>query len=137
MLRHSFFRFLLVGMINTLIGLSIMFFCLKMFHWNYWLSTFTGNTIGALCSYFFNKSFTFRSRAKFMTSGFRFVLVIGICYFLSYKLGLVGAEWVFEQITIFPLNYVHDVAVVFGSSLYTISNYLGQKHFVFKKSLGE
>ncbi|WP_062109691.1 GtrA family protein [Bacillus niameyensis] len=133
MLRHSFLRFLLVGVMNTIVGLSIMYLCLSLFHWNYWVSTLIGNAVGAVVSYFLNKRFTFQSQAAFSTSAFRFVLVIVVCYFVSYKIGLVVTEWGLEKSLLIPMTYVNEVAVLIGSGLYTITNYLGQKFFVFNK----
>src|SRR5690606_21552457 len=88
MLKHSFVKFLLVGILNTCVGLAVMYTCLSVLHLNYWVSTFIGNAIGAIVSYFLNKKFTFQSNAPTASSMLKFVIVIAVCYFVSYKVGL-------------------------------------------------
>src|SRR4051812_45522454 len=85
---NSFFRFLLVGLLNTIIGLSLMFFFLKFFHMSYWLSTFIGNSIGAAVSYFLNRSFTFNSNIAAKIGIPKFVAVILFSYVFSYSISL-------------------------------------------------
>ncbi|MBB2481272.1 GtrA family protein [Bacillus sp. APMAM] len=131
-MKHSFFRFLLVGIINTIIGLSFMYLFLHLFHFSYWLSTFIGNTIGCCVSYFLNKSFTFKSNKSFGSSIIRFILVILICYVFSYYVGEKLALLLFAQLNFLPSIYGKDAAVLFGTGIYTICNYIGQKYFVFR-----
>src|SRR5947209_2726841 len=83
---HSFIRFLLVGVINTVVGLSAMYLFLHGFSLSYWASTFIGNIIGACVSYFLNRTFTFKSSTAVGKSMVRFTLVILACYVISYYL---------------------------------------------------
>lgn len=130
MLRSSFIRFLLVGLINTAVGLSIMYACLLLFHLSYWNSTFIGNLVGAAVSYMLNKNITFQSNARFVGSSIRFIIVILASYFIAYKLGLVLVEAAVGKSPLLT-DYVEVIAVLFGSGMYTILNYLGQKYLVF------
>ncbi|MFC3883558.1 GtrA family protein [Bacillus songklensis] len=130
-MSHSFLRFLLVGLINTFIGLSVMYVLLHAAHLSYWLSTFGGNAAGACVSYVLNKSFTFRSAQPIQHTIYRFVAVISLCYFLAYFVGIRSAFWIMERVVDLPLTYVEDVAILFGTAFYTILNYLGQRQFVF------
>ncbi|MHC0039156.1 GtrA family protein [Pseudoneobacillus sp. C159] len=125
---NPFMRFLLVGGINTLTGLSIMFMLLNIVGWSYWLSTFTGNTVGSVVSYFLNRVFTFRSRVRLTKGAPRFISVILICYFGAYFI----SEKVVGMINWIPLSFHNDIAVLIGACLYTISNYFGQKYLVFR-----
>ena len=76
LLTSSFARFLLVGVFNTLVGLSASFAFFNLFHLNYWISTFAGNTIGAIVSYTLNRTFTFRSNVSVGSSWWKFAVVI-------------------------------------------------------------
>src|SRR5213080_3970448 len=98
-MNHSFIRFLLVGVINTVVGLSAMYLFLHGFSWSYWASTFIGNIIGACVSYFLNRTFTFKSSAAVGKSMFRFTIVILVCYFISYYLGEKIALYLFSQLS--------------------------------------
>lgn len=123
----KFLRFLLVGMINTLLGLSVIFMFLHVFDQGYWISTFFGNAAGMICSYLLNRSFTFKSTISFWKGGSTFFLASGICYFFSY--------WLAEKIVIITSDhYLREIAVLVGMIFYTLSNYLAQKYFVFHKN---
>lgn len=134
-MNHSFFRFLIVGVINTIIGLSSMYLFLHAFSCSYWVSTFLGNLIGACVSYFLNRTFTFKSDTAYGKSMFRFAVVILVCYFISYYLGQRMALYLFSQFSFLANKYASDAAVLFGTGIYTITNYLGQRLFVFQRKL--
>lgn len=131
----KFLRFLIVGMINTIVGLSISFISLNIFQVNYWVSTFSGNGVGAVVSYFLNRKFTFKSNAAVRKTFWKFIIVILLCYFISYWTSSFIVKS-FIQIGQFSLSnqILDNISTLFGAVLYTISNYLGQKIIVFSNS---
>lgn len=128
---NSIVRFLLVGILNTLTGLSIMFFLLNGAGASYWISTFAGNTAGATVSYFLNRNFTFQSEVNMQRGLPRFIAVIIISYFSSYSLSRELAFWA-SGIVGFEIISADELAMLLGTCLYTAANYLGQKYFVFR-----
>ncbi|WP_319638019.1 GtrA family protein [Cytobacillus luteolus] len=122
----------MVGVVNTLIGLSSIFIMMHLLGINYWGSTFTGNTLGAIFSYFLNRSFTFQSKASISTSSVQFVIVIVSCYMFSYYTGDLIARHIHQAIELITLDK-RDLAVFIGTGIYTITNYVGQKLIVFRK----
>jgi len=134
LLSASFIRFLLVGLLNTLIGLSASFLFYNAFGLDYWLSTFCGNTVGAIASYFLNRRFTFRSEASVASSWWKFALVIIVCYFVSYGVslmlsGMIPAVWPGAT-----ESWMHNAAILIGNGIYTVLNYVGHKYFTFRSS---
>ncbi|RSD25501.1 GtrA family protein [Mesobacillus subterraneus] len=132
-LDHPFIRFLLVGMLNTLIGMGMMLLLSNGLHWPYSFATFTGNMIGAIFSFLLNRSFTFRSGISARKGIPRFAMVIILSYSVSFSLswllsGLLG-EWPFVQSFISKDN----LAILLGTGIYTTVNFWGQKNFVFNK----
>jgi len=127
-LLKSFIKFLMVGALNTCIGLGMTYILLEGVHLSYWVSTCLGNGCGALISFFLNRRFTFKSQVSFIRGGFRFFLVVLTCYFSSYQLGLYLSNWVLGGTDIAIQN---EVAVLLGSGFYTVSNFFGQRWFVF------
>ncbi|MCM3719356.1 GtrA family protein [Fictibacillus phosphorivorans] len=127
---NSFFKFLVVGIINTCIGLTVIFFLLNVLHTGYWPATFLGNAIGAAVSYILNRKFTFQSKTSVGKSSLKFLLVILICYFGAYSLSDLIIDSVFQRSALKILTS-EDASVLLGSALYTFANYLGQKYFVF------
>ncbi|OCT10963.1 hypothetical protein A8709_04470 [Paenibacillus pectinilyticus] len=132
LLTGSFARFLLVGVLNTLVGLSASFALYNLAHFNYWASTFVGNAIGSVVSYFLNRAFTFRSKASFGSSWWRFALVILICYGFSYGFSYVLAEAAASHFPSIQSGWLHNAAILVGNGLYTIGNYAGHKYFTFR-----
>ncbi|KZE66114.1 hypothetical protein AWM68_06990 [Fictibacillus phosphorivorans] len=123
---NSFIRFLLVGIVNTCIGLTIIFLLMNGFGLNYWMSTFIGNTCGALISYVLNRNFTFKSSTSLGASGIRFATVIVLSYFCAYGVSdLLLDESVVTN---------KEISVLFGACLYTLLNYYGQKYLVFHRT---
>ncbi|MBU3572980.1 GtrA family protein [Priestia aryabhattai] len=129
-MKGSFIRFLVVGLVNTAVGLSIMYVLLHIFH-HYWIATFVGNAAGAGVSYVLNRIFTFKSGVHLSKSILRFILVIGICYGLSYYIGLQFSSWLLHQLPPAVRPFKTDVGILIGTGLYTLLNYTGQKYFVF------
>ena len=70
LLDSSFIRFLIVGVINTLVGTAVMFglYNLAGLHtWGqlgYWLSTIGNYTVGSVVSFFLNKHYTVKNKEK-------------------------------------------------------------------------
>ncbi|MEH7382902.1 GtrA family protein [Bacillus sp. JJ1533] len=122
---NTFIRFLLVGVLNTLVGLSSIFMLLHVIGLSYWISTFLGNSIGAVVSYQLNRRFTFASHTAIGRSFPLFVAVILGCYFLSFSISKIVASLILA-------HYPNEAAVLLGTGLYTIMNYLGQKYIVFQ-----
>lgn len=124
-LNHSFTRFLLVGVLNTIVGLSSIYLLLTLIGLPYWPATFFGNGVGAACSYVLNKRFTFRASVPLGRSVWKFALVTLACYLLSYWL----AEWLTAAL---PSGWAENLAVLVGSAFYTVLNYLGHRYFTFR-----
>jgi putative flippase GtrA len=128
---NSLVRFLLVGVVNTFIGLVLMFFLLNVAGLSYWTSTFTGNAIGACFSFLLNRTFTFKSNVSFHKGLPRFFVIILICYFSAYFCSEKLLEWT-NQFYLLSTYTKENASIILGSTLYSMSNYLGQKYFVFK-----
>lgn len=123
--QTRFMRFLMVGVINTLLGLSVIFLFMNILDQSYWLSTFLGNTTGMICSYLLNRSLTFKSKVSLWKGGLNFFLASGITYVFSY--------WLAEKLVIvISGQFIGELAVLLGMVFYTISNYLVQKYVVFQ-----
>lgn len=132
-MKFIFVRFIMVGLVNTMVGLSVMYLLLHGLGLSYWISTFLGNAVGACVSFFLNRRFTFRSDVSVVTGLFRFMVVILICYFLSYSLGKSLVQMLLNNNDTFTSKGKTDLAVLISTFLYTVLNYLSQKLFVFHK----
>ena len=134
----SFFRFLIVGCINTLVGYGVMFglYNLAGLHrWGdlgFWLSSAANYVIGSIVSYFLNKHFTFRNTEKGTKVVGRFILNITVCYLLAYGLAKPVVTWLLSN-TGWSQQIQGNLAMLGGSVLFVMLNYLGQRLFAFRK----
>ena len=57
-------KFLIVGVVNTLIGAGLMFVLYNLAHWSYWVSSACNYIAGGIVSFFLNKYFTFKNKDR-------------------------------------------------------------------------
>ena len=132
----SFFRFLIVGCINTLVGYGVMFglYNLAGLHslgdTGYWISSAANYVVGSVVSYFLNKHFTFRNTEKGARVVGRFILNITVCYLLAYGLAKPFAVWLLSDASV---KVQDNVAMLVGMVVFTGLNYIGQRFFAFAK----
>lgn len=122
-------KFLLVGVINTLVGTAIMFGLYNLAHCSYWVSSAANYILTSILSFFLNKYFTLGSRGKSAGEVVRFALNIAVCYLLAYGIAkplciaaLSGASAAVRD----------NVSMLVGMCLFTGFNYLGQRFFAFR-----
>lgn len=133
----TFFRFIVVGVINTLVGYGVMFglYNLAGLHaWGdtgYWISSAANYVIGSIVSFFLNKHFTFRNQERGAGVVVRFVVNISVCYLLAYGLAKPAVSWVLGGMG-FSQQLQGNLTMLAGSGLFVILNYFGQRFFAFK-----
>lgn len=128
----EFMRFLLVGLLNTIIGMGLMLFLKNGMEWPFWYATFIGNTVGAAVSFLMNRTFTFKSRVPIQVGAPRFIAVVLTCYLFSFSFSWM-ITGIMNSFTIGRLFIDTDnLAILLGSIIYTLANYIGQKSLVFK-----
>ena len=133
----TFFRFILVGCVNTLVGYGVMFglYNLAGLHtWGdagYWISSAANYIVGSVVSFFLNKHFTFRNREKGAEVVVRFILNITVCYLLAYGLAKPAVNWALGGMGLGE-QLQGNLTMLFGSGLFVILNYFGQRFFAFK-----
>lgn len=124
-------RFILVGIMNTLIGMAAMFIAYNLFHLGYWISSAMDYIVGSIFSYFANKHFTFRSDKKSGAEVVRFAVHIAVCYLVAYSIAKPLVSAVLQEIHL-PLSVLEQLSMLFGMCIFVVLNYLGQKFFVFR-----
>ena len=126
-------RFIMVGIMNTLIGMAAMFIAYNIFHLGYWISSAMDYIIGSIFSYFANKYFTFKSDRKSAAEVVRFVINILICYLLAYGIAKPVVSAVLENVDI-SVSFLEQLSMLFGMCIFVVLNYIGQIFFVFRKN---
>lgn len=125
-------RFVIVGVMNTIIGAAAMLIAYNVFHLGYWISSAMDYIIGSIFSYFANKYFTFKSEKKSVSEVIRFVINIVVCYFISYSVAKPIVEIVLRDMKL-SVSILEQLSMFFGMGIFIVLNYFGQKFFVFRK----
>jgi putative flippase GtrA len=125
---------MIVGVVNTIFGTTIMFVCYNVFGCSYWVSSFWDYFLGGILSYFLNKHFTFHYQSTDWRSITKFALNIIVCYLIAYSLALPLTRMALESMH-FSKVIVENIAMLVGTGLFMFINYLGQKFFAFKKRI--
>lgn len=133
----TFFRFIAVGVVNTLVGYGVMFGLYNLaglYTWGdagYWISSAANYVVGSVVSFFLNKHFTFRNQEKGPAVAIRFVINISLCWLLAYGLAqpvmeaLLSGFGLSEQLQ-------GNLTMLAGSGLFVLLNYFGQRFFAFR-----
>ncbi|QCR31463.1 GtrA family protein [Lysinibacillus sp. SGAir0095] len=129
LLDAKFWKFILVGMINTIVGTAIMFGFYNFLHFSYWTSSAANYILTSILSYFLNKYFTFQHKGSSWKSALRFTINIAICYLLAYGIAKPLTLLVLADMS---QRVQENVAMFVGMVLFTLLNYLGQRFFAFK-----
>ena len=84
----KFWKFILVGILNTVVGMGLQFLFFNLCGWNEWISSLVGYILGSILSYFLNKYFTFKNKDKGWKPIVKFALNIAVCYGLAYGIAI-------------------------------------------------
>lgn len=122
-------KFIIVGVINTIVGTSVMFLCYNLLGFTYWISSAMNYILGSVVSYFLNKYFTFQSKKKSYVEIIKFIVNISVCYLLAYGIARPLIGFILRNITV---NIQENIAMILGMVLFVGLNYIGQRYFVFK-----
>ncbi len=140
-------KFILVGVLNTIVGTFIMFFLYNALHCGYYFSSAANYILTSIMSFFLNKYFTFKSRGHMASSALKFALNVAVCYILAYGIAKPAVGFVLTMLPeniLSPLNdFLHiffssdkaateNLAMLVGMCLFVVFNYFGQRFFAFK-----
>ncbi len=123
-------KFLLVGVLNTLVGNGLMFLLYNLAHLGYWPSTAISYALASVMSYFLNRYFTFKYNGSGYGVVLRFALNILVCYGLAYGIAQPLIAWLLSSASV---TLRDNVAMLAGMCLFVGFNYIGQRFFAFRE----
>ncbi len=130
--EHTFFKFLLVGVGNTVLSAAIMFLLYNLCGVSTTVSSAVAFAAGATLSFFLNRFVTFHSQEKFLRSAIKFSLNVAVLWAVSY---LWLQKWLSAFLVErgFLLLWADNLSMLVSMGFYTVLNYLGQRFFAFRK----
>lgn len=126
---RTLWKFLLVGLLNTLVGNGLMFLLYNLAGLGYWASTAISYALASVMSYFLNKYFTFKMKDGGWRTAVRFAVNIAVCYLIAYGFAKPLVQAVLSG---YSEKVRGNVAMLLGMCLFTGLNYLGQRFFAFR-----
>tara|TARA_X000001036_G_scaffold435183_1_gene475922 strand:+ start:622 stop:1047 length:426 start_codon:yes stop_codon:yes gene_type:complete len=118
----TIFRFLIAGIINTIVGLSLGVFFLIVLPFHYALSIFISTFLGVCFNYFMSLKYVFRAKS----SNYKIILYF-LIYFLMY---LVNMLFMYILINRFNMNDIISFIIV--APFIIGLTYLLQKTLIFQ-----
>lgn len=131
MIDKTFSKFIIVGIINTIVGTSIMYILYNVAHTSYWFSSFMNYFIGSIVSFFLNKYFTFNNKSKSIKQIILFSLNILFCYLIAYGIAKKLINFILSD---YSITIRENIAMAAGMILFTLLNYFIQRYIVFRKN---
>ena len=122
--------FIIIGIVNTLVGTAIMFGLYNLAGASYWVSSITNYVLTSILSFFLNKRFTFQYRDNSIRAAVRFAANIIVCYIIAYG---IAKPFAYEVLYSASEIVRDNIALFVGMVLFTVCNFVGQKYFAFKQ----
>jgi putative flippase GtrA len=119
------FKYLNVGILNSIVGFLIIIACIKFFNINYHLSYFIGYAIGLIISFILNKRYTFKNKSKWHSLVLPFIVIFIFSYLISHFILIFLVEK--TQLNI-------NIAILISMVLYTAISYLMNKKLFLNKN---
>lgn len=137
--KQTFFQFIkyaLVGCLNTGITLFVIFVCKSLLDLNPYIANVLGYTAGLINSFFWNKTWVFKSKNGYSKEAIKFVVGFGVCYsiqllvvFLLNSTTFANCQW--NLFDIFTISG-YGVATLIGNVVYTLANFIYNRFVTFK-----
>jgi putative flippase GtrA len=129
LINYTFLKFVVVGIINTLVGGIFIFSFYNIAKVGYWQSASASYILTSILSFFLNKYFTFNVKYWSLFMIFKFIITIVISYLIAYGI----AKPVINYLLIdSPKKIRENLALLTGMCLFSGINYIGQRFIVFK-----
>lgn len=130
----QFIKYALVGIMNTLITLALIFLCKSMLGINEYVSNAIGYIGGLANSFLWNKTWVFKAKEDSMRQLIRFIAGFAICYALQF-----GAMYILNEHYGHYLWSIHGfvisgygIANCISMVLYTLVNFVYNRLITFR-----
>lgn len=142
----KFWKFILVGILNTLIGEGVVLLLTnpigwKQYEWGPGAAAFAGVVIGSIVSFFLNKYFTFKSTEKGWKPVLRFTVNIIVCMLIRVAVATLvsicskSAGWAMFGMDVD--TFAGNLSWAVGACVFVACNYVGQRFFAFREKKAE
>lgn len=132
----QFARFIIVGVLNTLVTLAVIFLCKSLLGINPWVANAAGYVAGVINSFLWSKQWVFNSNGSWHREAVKFGVGFGLCYLLQFAVTWGLTEYtplstLLVEIGGFTLSG-YGIATLLGMGIYTIVFFIYNRLIAFK-----
>lgn len=132
----QFIRYGLVGVLNTVVTLVVIFVCKSLLGINDYVSNAAGYVGGVVNSFIWNRQFVFHSHGRLSREMVLFLIGFAICYCVQFAI-----VWTLNQSWFGDIEYDlgffvisgYGIATLVGMVAYTICNFIYNRCVAFKR----
>lgn len=129
----QFIKYCLVGVLNTLVTLGVIYLCKSLLGWNLYVSNALGYICGVTNSFLCNRSWVFHSRGSYCREAMKFISGFLLCYGLQlwavWMLTSSFGDYDFRILGIVLSGY--GIATLIGNVIYTLANFVYNRTVTF------
>lgn len=132
----QFIRYAIVGVMNTLLTLIVIYICKSYLEINPYVSNAVGYAAGLINSFLWNRTWVFRAKdGKIHKQALKFILGFAICYLIQLLVVWLLNKSAFGLIEIVILGFTfsgYGIATIIGNVAYTLSNFIYNRLVAFR-----
>lgn len=131
----QFVRYCIVGALNTMVCLGVIFVCKSLVGVNPYLSNILGYAAGLINSFLWNKQWVFRTHGGYSREALRFLAGFALCYVLQLAVVFALNTSPFGKFEVGIFGFVlsgYGIATLLGNVVYTLANYVYNRLVTFR-----
>ena len=131
----QFLKYCIVGALNTVVCLGVIFVCKSLLGVNPYLSNILGYGAGLINSFLWNKQWVFKTRGGYSREAVRFLVGFAVCYLLQLALVFVLNSSPFGRFEVDIFGFFlsgYGIATLLGNVVYTLANYVYNRLVTFR-----
>lgn len=124
-----------VGVMNTLITLGVIFVCKSLLGVNPYVSNALGYVAGLVNSFLWNRTWVFRSHGRISRQAIHFFVGFCVCYALQFLVVWLLNQSSFGDLEFDIIGFVisgYGIATLIGNVVYTLCNFVYNRIVTFK-----
>lgn len=134
-----FIKYCLVGGLNTLICLGVIFLCKSVLGVNIYLSNVLGYSCGVVNSFIWNKQWVFNSEGRLHREAVKFLIGCGLCYLIQLGIIYLLMRTSLKDTEILIAGFTlsgYGISTLIGNIVYTVCNFIYNRRITFTSRNG-
>lgn len=131
----QFAKYAIVGVMNTLLTLIVIFLCKSVFDINEYVSNAIGYVAGVINSFIWNRQWVFRSNGALSRQAVHFIIGFLVCYAVQFMVVWSLNQFVLKDLEVNIIVMTlsgYGIATLIGNVCYTLCNFVYNRLVTFK-----